>query len=76
MVVNMSLSFVGGSGWIWAFSPLIMILFSGASINAVNALFFVEWMPWRWPLRWPFDVSLESGMCLLMRVMVSFGHVV
>ena len=77
MRTNMSLNLVAGSGLNLKgeLSPSILILVSSVSTNAVKALCLVDQIPWHWPLRWPFAVSSESGMYLLMSVTVSLGHV-
>ena len=73
--MNMSSSLVGGSGLKGEFYPSILILVSSVLTNAVKALCLVDQIPWHWPLRWPFAVSSESGMYLLMSVTVNLGHV-
>jgi len=35
---------------------------------------FVERMPCRWCFMWPFCVSIDSGKCLLMAVVIIPGH--
>ena len=60
-------SFDGGSGRKGDASPLFFILVVFfALIIFSKALCLVDWIPCRWPLRWPFAVSSELGMCLWM----------
>jgi hypothetical protein len=59
MRMNMLLSFVGGSGRKGEESPSIFILTLSTLIIFLKAFCFVNWIPWRWPLRCPFCCLIQ-----------------